>query len=155
MKTRTYAVAQLPDGTEQKRETKHLYTWALAIDVPSKTGDGGWLVAQWSQDEKKIRASAKRLSVQWHGTRKVEVVPVVLRVEHDEPKPKKERAEKAEGELTGKQWACIAELRKSPASVWNFGSTTVNRLRREGYVAVSSGLIELTVKGIEKAEEIR
>lgn len=52
--------------------------------------------------------------------------------------------------LTEKQQEAMRVLARSPTSVWHFGSTTVNRLRRLGLAfTASDGALALTPEGRE------
>ena len=55
--------------------------------------------------------------------------------------------------LTDIQRAALASLLPGPQSVWNYGSTTINRLRTAGLITVVGGFAQLTTAGRAEAEK--
>lgn len=143
-----WAVAHLPDGTKERKETSRGFTCALVANVAAtpKQRDG-WIVVQWAKDERRLKKPKAEMEEQWHGVRKVAIVRVTIEAV---PRPEKTRSEPRSIDpeaLTRIQRQCLATLEEGPRSLWDFGSTTVHRLRAMGWISTESGKASITNAG--------
>jgi len=49
--------------------------------------------------------------------------------------------------LTDAQRACLVRLRSGAVSLWDFGSTTISKLRAAGYITTAGGFASITEAG--------
>jgi len=135
-----WAVAHMPDGTEEKKETARGFTRALVANVAATPKQKeGWIVVQWAKGESRLKKSLREMEEQWHGKRKVAIVPVTIRAIALPEKEKSEPRGVDPDAITKAQRACLESLQESPKSLWDFGSTTIHRLRALGFITTESG----------------
>jgi len=55
----------------------------------------------------------------------------------------------AQAKMTDKQREALVRICDGPVSLWEFGSTTINRLRLAGYIVTIGGFAQATQAGRE------